>query len=113
MTDHSPDHAERAREVAAQIAEQHGHKEAAEQLRSSQALSSEDGSLTMIDAMLAYADERVAAALRGRDAVVETGSCFLCAGKCRGHSFGHADQWKPEPGSAAALHDDTVRGEGA
>jgi len=29
-------------------------------------------------------------------------NCFLCAGKCRGHSLGHPEQWVPEPGSQAA-----------
>lgn len=28
-------------------------------------------------------------------------TCDLCAGKCRGHSLGHADQWEPEVGSFA------------
>jgi hypothetical protein len=30
------------------------------------------------------------------------GSCFLCAGKCRGHSLGDPKAWEPEPGSEAA-----------
>ena len=36
-----------------------------------------------------------------------TGNCFLCAGKCRGHSLGHSDQWEPEEGSQAWLVQNT------
>lgn len=54
MTVHSPDHAERAREV---LAEQLGQNA--------------DRLVAIEVAMQTYADERVAAALRGRDRVVE------------------------------------------
>ncbi len=61
MTDHSPDHAERAAAVATWT-----------KVGGAALLNGEPPSMEIIyRAMLAYADERVAAALRGRDVVGE------------------------------------------
>ncbi len=122
MTDHSPDHAERAREVLA--------------YKSGIASSWREGIITgqnsdwghirpseAVRAMLAYADERVVAALRGRDAVVEqlphhtsisleaameavrTGDTHRWSGAIYDHLRNYA--------ALRAALDDTVRGEGA
>jgi hypothetical protein len=70
MTDHSPDHAERAREVLAAVTEAMAPagKYVARDILSNNLSPDNERAIA---AMLAYADERVAAALRGRDRVVE------------------------------------------
>lgn len=68
MTDHSPDHAERAREM---LIKDVGPGLAAKAIKTGDSRYVRIRGDRTISMMLAYADERVAAALRGRGSVVD------------------------------------------